>query len=60
MRIKHFQKFNVRSDDVDQITLVTALQLGGTEFTQSGENLVTDQGKKLEGDKMVACLLCIA
>ena len=57
MGIEHFQQFNVRSDDRDQVTLVLALQLGRTEPAQCAKYLIPDQRQQLEGDEVVAGLL---
>ena len=59
MGIEHFQQFNVGSDDRDQITLVLALQFGRTQSAQGTEYLIPDQRQQLEGDEMVAGLLCV-
>lgn len=59
MRIEHLQQLDVGGDDADEIALVLALQLGRAELAQSGKDLVPDQCQQLEGDKVVAGLLCI-
>ena len=60
MSVEHLQQLNVGGNYGDQIPLVPALQLGGTEPAQRPEYLVPDESQQLEGDEMVAGLLRIA
>ena len=59
MRIKNFQKFNIRGDNGDQVPFVTAFQLCRTELSQSRKYLMADDCQKLKGNKMIAILLHI-
>ena len=59
MRVEHLQQLNVRREDGDELALVPPLQPGGGQPPQGGEHLVADKRQKLEGDKVVARLLCI-
>ena len=58
--IEYLQKLNVGGDDADEVALVPAFQLGGSQPPQGPEHFIPDQGQQFEGDKMVAGLLRIA
>ena len=60
MRIEHLKQLDVRRDDRNEITLIASLKLGRAEPTQRAEHLIADARKELEGDEMVARLLCVA
>ena len=59
MGIKNFQKLNIRRDDRNKISLVSAFQFCRAKTLQSRKNLVADNCQKLKGNKMVAVLLDI-
>ena len=59
MRIKNFQKFNIRGDNGDQVPFVTTFQLRRAELTQNRKYLMADDRQKFKRDKMVTILLCI-
>ena len=59
MGIEHFQQFNVRSNDVDEIPFILALQLSWTKAAKRTKYLIPDESQKLEGYKMVTGLFCI-
>ena len=59
MCVKNLQKLDIRSDNGDQVTLVTAFQLCRTKFSQSRKYLMTYDRQKLKGDKMIAILFHI-
>ena len=59
MCVKNFQKFDIRSDDRDQVTLVTSFQLSRAELTQNRKYLMADDRQKLKCNKMVTVLLHI-
>ena len=60
MRVEHLKQLDVRRDDRNEIALVASLKLGRTEPAQRAEHLIADARKELEGDEMVARLLCVA
>ena len=60
MRIEHLEQLDVRRDDRNEIALIAPLKLGRTEPAQRAEHLVANARQELEGDKVIACLLCIA
>ena len=59
MRIKNFQKFNIRGDNGDQVPFVTTFQLRRAELTQNRKYLMADDRQKFKRDKMVTILLHI-
>ena len=60
MRVEHLKQLDVRRDDRNEIALIASLKLGRTEPAQRAEHLIADARKELEGDEMVARLLCVA
>ena len=58
--IEHLQLLDVGGDQGDQVTPVTALQLGGGQAAECAEHLIPDEGQQLEGDIVVGGLLCVA
>ena len=59
MGIKHFQKFNVRRQDGNQVSFILPVQLCRTETAEGGKDLMTDQRQQLERDIVVACLFTV-
>ena len=59
MCVKNLQKLDIRSDNGDQITLVTAFQLCRTELSQSGKYFMANDRQKLKGNKMITILFHI-
>ena len=59
MGIKNLQKLNICSNNGNQISLITSFQLCRTELSQRGKHFMTDNGKKLKCNKVIAVLFCI-
>ena len=60
VRVEDLEQLNVRRDDGDEVAAVAAFELRGAESSQRAEDLVSDQRKQLESDKVVAGLLSVA
>ena len=59
MGIKNLQKFDIRRNDRDQVSLVTPFQFCRTEPPQGRKNFVADHCQQFERNKMIAVLLRI-
>ena len=59
VRVEHLKQLDVRRDDRNEIALIASLKLGRAEPAQRAEHLIADTREELEGDEMVARLLCV-
>ena len=59
MRVKYFQKLDVRGDQGNQFAPVPALQFGRAQPAQGAEHFVPNQRQQLEGDEVIAGLLAV-
>ena len=57
VRVEHFQKLYVRSDQRDQVTFVPDFELGGAEPSQRAEYSVADEREQRKCDIVVQSLL---
>ena len=59
MSIKDLQKLDVCSDNGNQISLISSLQLCRAKLSQSSKNFMADDRQQFKGNKMVAVLFRI-
>ena len=57
MRIEYLERLDIRRDHRNYATLLLALELSRTEYSERSEYLITQHGQKPERDIVISVLL---